>query len=66
MQTHASCLPSPRGISRRTVLHTAAVATAGLAGILATKTPPAYAATHTLTMLTWNHFVPASDENLRQ
>ena len=66
MQTNAPCIPSPMGIRRRTVLHTAAVATAGLAGILATKTPPAYAATHTLTMLTWNHFVPASDENLRQ
>ena len=65
MQTHASGLPSPTGISRRTVLHTAAVATAGVAGILATNTPPAYTATRTLTMLTWNHFVPASDENLR-
>ena len=66
MQTNAPCIPSTLGISRRTVLHTAAVATAGLADMLATKTPPAYAATHTLTMLTWNHFVPASDENLRQ
>jgi multiple sugar transport system substrate-binding protein len=48
------------------VLHTAAVATAGVAGMLAPQTPPVYAATRTLTMLTWNHFVPASDENLRQ
>src|SRR5712691_11290451 len=66
MQTNAPCIPSPMKIRRRTVLHTAAVATAGLAGMLATKTPPAYAATRTLTMLTWNHFVPASDEHLRQ
>src|SRR5262249_16957360 len=53
-------------ISRRVFLHTAAGATAGLAGILMTKTPPLYAATRTLTMLTFNHFVPASDENLRK
>src|SRR5262245_17516679 len=66
METHAPCLLSSSRISRRTVLHAAAVATAGVAGMLATHTPPAYAATRTLTMLTWNHFVPASDENLRQ
>src|SRR2546428_5766221 len=53
-------------ISRRTLLRTAASAAAGLAGILATKTPPLYAATRTLTMLTLNHFVPASDENLKR
>lgn len=47
-------------------MHTAAGAVAGLAGILATKTPPLYAATRTVTMLTANHFVPASDENLRR
>ena len=53
-------------ISRRTFLRTAAGATAGLAGILATKTPPLYAATRTVTMLQANHFVPASDENLKK
>src|SRR5713226_8228014 len=53
-------------ISRRTLLRTTASATVGLAGILATKTPPLYAATRTLTMLTLNHFVPASDENLKR
>ena len=57
---------STTGLSRRQFLHTTAGATAGLAGILLTKTPPLYAATRTLTMLTWNHFVEASDENLRQ
>jgi multiple sugar transport system substrate-binding protein len=30
------------------------------------KTPPLYAAARTVTMLTWNHFVEASDEHLRQ
>src|SRR5215471_7385356 len=53
-------------VSRRTFLRTAAGATAGLAGIIATKTPPLYAATRTLTMLTANHFVEASDENLKR
>src|SRR4029450_11567585 len=53
-------------ISRRTLLHTATSAAVGLAGILATKTPPLYAATRTVTMLAANHFVPASDENLKR
>src|SRR5262245_29126475 len=53
------------GLNRRQVLKTAAGATSGLAGLLLTKTPPLYAATRTVTMLQANHFVPASDENLR-
>jgi multiple sugar transport system substrate-binding protein len=53
-------------VSRRQVLQTAVGATAGLAGIFMSKTPPLYAATRTVTMLTWNHFVEASDEHLRQ
>ena len=57
---------SVTGLSRRQFLGTAAGATAGIAGILATRTPPAYAARRTLTMLTWNHFVVASDDTLRQ
>ena len=63
MTVDASPLTPP--ISRRAVLRTAASATVGLAGILATKTPPLYAATRTVTMLQANHFVPASDENLK-
>src|SRR5262245_22248321 len=64
---HASSQAVPLlGIEPRVVCSMGSDAAAGLAGILATKTPPAYAATHTLTMLTWNHFVPASDENLWQ
>ncbi len=55
MQTHTPGIPSTTAVSRRAVLHAAAVTTAGLAGMLATNTPPAYAATRTLTMLTWNH-----------
>src|SRR5215831_13547497 len=53
------------GLNRRQALKTVAGATAGLAGLLLTKTPPLYAATRTVTMLQANHFVPASDENLR-
>ena len=66
MKTH-TCLTRPTTtVSRRQVLQTAVGATAGLAGILMSKTPPLYAATRTVTMLTWNHFVEASDEHLRQ
>lgn len=65
MPTDASCLTLPTRVSRRTFLGMAARATGGLAGVLATRTPPLFAATRTLTMLTWNHFVPASDETLR-
>jgi multiple sugar transport system substrate-binding protein len=43
----------------------AATATGGLAGMLTARTPPLFAATRTVTMLTGNHFVPVSDENLR-
>src|SRR5207247_9513436 len=67
MQTneHLPALYTP--MSRRRVLRIAAGATAGgLAGILLSKTPPLYAATRTVTMLTWNHFVDASDEYLRK
>src|SRR5262249_60258071 len=51
-------------ISRRAFLHTAATATAGLAGSLALRTPPLYPATRTVTMLAANHCVPAPHEHL--
>lgn len=51
---------------RRQVLRLAARTTAtGLAGILSTQTPPAYAAERILTVSTLSHFVPAADENLK-
>ena len=62
MQTQETGNP---GLNRRQLLKTVGGATAGLAGILLTKTSPLYAATRTVTMLAANHFVPASDENLR-
>ena len=53
-------------LKRREFLSTTARVTAGMAGILVAKTPPIYAATRTLTMMTWNHFVSASDDILRR
>jgi multiple sugar transport system substrate-binding protein len=39
---------------------------AGLAGVLQTRVPPLYAAERTLTMLTWEHFIQAANDNLQQ
>src|SRR5205809_6590825 len=41
-------------------------ATAGLAGILAFRVPPAIAQKREVTMLGWSHFVPESDAKLKQ
>ena len=41
-------------------------ATAGLAGILAFRIPPAVAQKREVTMLGWSHFVPESDARLKQ
>jgi multiple sugar transport system substrate-binding protein len=51
---------------RRTFLRTSLTASAGLAGILLTKTPPLYAQERELKLLTWSHFVPASDDELQR
>jgi multiple sugar transport system substrate-binding protein len=55
-----------QALSRRTFLRSSATASAGLASILLTKTPPAYAQERELTLLTFSHFVPASDEELER
>jgi multiple sugar transport system substrate-binding protein len=65
MLTHEYATRPSTALSRRQFLRTSTGIAAGLSGILLAKTPPLYAATRTLTMLTANHFVPASDENLR-
>ena len=49
-------------LSRRHFLTTSAVA----AGALALDRAPAFAQQRELTFLSWNHFVPASDEELRK
>src|SRR5207249_9596752 len=41
-------------------------ATAGLAGILAFRVPPAIAQKREVTMLGWSHFVPESDKKLKE
>jgi multiple sugar transport system substrate-binding protein len=52
---------------RRFVQGSTALATAGgMAGILATRTAPAYAQTSTVHWLRWNDFVPASDQLWRR
>ena len=52
---------------RRFVQGSTVLATAGgMAGILATRTAPAYAQATTVHWLRWNDFVPASDQLLRR
>src|SRR5205085_2325945 len=52
--------------SRRDFLRTTAAGTAGAASWLALGRAPAFAQKRELTFLTWNHFVPASDDELRK
>ena len=54
------------GSSRRQFLKQSAGATAGMASWLALGKAPAFAQKRELTFLSWNHFVPASDEELRK
>src|SRR5438067_13758658 len=55
-----------RGSSRRQFLKHSAATTAGMASWLALGKAPAYAQKRELTFLSWNHFVPASDDELRK
>jgi multiple sugar transport system substrate-binding protein len=52
--------------TRRQFLQTSAAAGAGMASWLALGHAPAYAQRRELTFLSWNHFVPASDDELRK
>jgi len=52
--------------TRRQFLSTTAGAAAGMASWLALGKAPAYAQKRELTFLSWNHFVPASDDELRK
>jgi multiple sugar transport system substrate-binding protein len=58
----------PRGnsLNRRSFLHSSLGISAGLAGILLTKTAPLYAQERELKLLTFAHFVPASDDELQR
>ena len=57
---------APRSPARRQFLRTAAGASAGMASWLALRTPPAVAQKRELTFLSWNHFVPAADDELKR
>ena len=54
------------GTSRRHFLQQTAGATAGMASWLALGKAPAFAQKRELTFLSWNHFVPACDDELRK
>src|SRR5262245_9774576 len=57
---------SETALLRRTFLRSSLAASAGLTGILLTKTPPAFAQERELKLLTFAHFVPASDDELQR
>jgi multiple sugar transport system substrate-binding protein len=52
--------------TRRQFLKTSAATSTGLASWLALSRAPAFAQKRELTFLSWNHFVPAADEELRK
>ena len=52
--------------TRRQFLTTTAGATAGIASWLALGKAPAFAQKRELTFLSWNHFVPAADDEDRK
>src|SRR3954464_4114306 len=53
-------------VTRRKVLTSGTALVGGMAGILATGRPPAFAQGATVHWLRWNDFVPASDQLLRR
>ncbi len=53
-------------VTRRNVLKGGTALVGGMAGILATGRPPAFAQGTTVHWLRWNDFVPASDQLLRK
>src|SRR5206468_8759218 len=55
-----------RATSRREFMRAASGATVGMASWLALGKAPAFAQKRELTFLSWNHFVPASDDELRK
>ena len=57
---------APRDPQRRQFLRTAAGTSAGMASWLALGKAPAFAQKRELTFLSWNHFVPAADDELRK
>ena len=66
METSTCVLPVQHHGTRRRFLQVSATGLAGLAGVLALRQPPAMAQARELTILSFNHFVPQSDEELRR
>jgi hypothetical protein len=66
MKTPNHALDAQCKLNRRGFLWATATGLAGLAGVLALQQPPASAQKRELTMLSFNNFVPQSDEELRQ
>jgi len=58
--------PSEVTLNRRMLLRSSLATSAGLAGILLAKTPPLFAQERELKLLTFAHFVPASDDELQR
>jgi multiple sugar transport system substrate-binding protein len=54
------------GLSRRSFLRATAGGLAGLAGIIGLQRPPALAQAREITMLSFNNYVPAADDKLRE
>ena len=53
-------------LNRRAFLRASLTTSAGLAGILLAKSPPVLAQERELKLLTWSHFVPSSDQELKR
>jgi multiple sugar transport system substrate-binding protein len=66
MDTQQHNAEVPWRMNRRGFLQTTAGGLVGLAGILAFRQPPAMAQQREISLLSWNHFVPASDDKLRE
>ena len=62
---HIMGRPTLAAVDRRTFLRSSITASAGLAGILLAKSPPVVAQERELKVLTWSHFVPTSDDELK-
>jgi multiple sugar transport system substrate-binding protein len=57
---------SSKPLERRAFLRSSVATSAGLAGVLLTKTPPLFAQERELKLITFSHFVPSSDVELER
>jgi multiple sugar transport system substrate-binding protein len=53
-------------VTRRRFLHRSLGMATGLTGVLALRTPPAFAQPRQISMLSWAHFVPQADQQLAE